>query len=225
MILVFDLDDTLYDEQSFVKSGMKAVSHFLSTLVNIPSDKIEKQLLQILKKNGRGKVFDIILKEYNLYSAGNLKKCIDAYRSHIPQIHLYPDAKRCLTRFNTYPKYIVTDGHKWVQLNKLKALDLNKFVVKAYRTYQYGLKYSKPSTYCFELIQKKEKIKPSELIYIGDNPNKDFINLKKNGFKTVRILRGMFNELRLDKDHEADVNIVTLDELTLEFLDKLIKKK
>ena len=60
MILIFDLDDTLYKEREFVKSGFKAVSRYLHFKFNLNEKKIFLQLLKILKKNGRGKIFDIL---------------------------------------------------------------------------------------------------------------------------------------------------------------------
>ena len=40
MILVFDLDDTLYDEITFVYSGFSAVSKYLSLQFNLNEKKI-----------------------------------------------------------------------------------------------------------------------------------------------------------------------------------------
>jgi putative hydrolase of the HAD superfamily len=47
------------------------------------------------------------------------------------------------------------------------------------------------------------------MIYIGDNPNKDFINLKKIGIRTARIFRGSFKAVKLDESFEAEFCLKT----------------
>ena len=75
------------------------------------------------------------------------------------------------------------------------------------------LKHSKPSTYCFEKIAKLEKVEYKDIVYIGDNPNKDFVNIKKLGFRTIRVLKGMFSNLNKETKFEAELNILSLVEL------------
>ena len=81
-------------------------------------------------------------------------------------------------------------------------------------TYQYGLSFSKPSVKCFKKILNYEKIKPYKMVYIGDNPYKDFINIKKLGIKTIRIKRGAYRNIVLDKNYEADYTVKNLDKIS-----------
>lgn len=218
MILVFDLDDTLYDEFSYVTSGMKAVAAFISEEYNFSRSEVNKVLMSELSTKGRGKVFDETLNKLGCYSKKNVHRCLRVYRSHNPSIELSSEGKRCLERFQSVPKYLVTDGNKWVQQRKINALKISHYFKKTYRTYQYGLQYSKPSTWCFQRICKLEGVKPGELVYIGDNPNKDFVNLKKEGFKTIRLRRGMFKDVNLGLAYEAHFEVKSLDEITSTFL-------
>jgi putative hydrolase of the HAD superfamily len=220
MVLVFDLDDTLYPEITFVKSGFKAVADYLQINYGCNKDEVYHYTLQLLKKNGRGEIFNDVLKKYELYSNQLVKKCIRIYRLHKPHIELCAEAVKCLKRFSHFPVYIVTDGNKIVQANKVKALQLQNFVKHIYITYRHGLKYSKPSPYCFKLIAKKEKTSFDKIIYIGDNPVKDFIGIKPLGFKTVRLLQGNFKDVKADDEHEAHITIRNLNELTQEFITK-----
>ena len=50
MILVFDLDDTLYDEIAFVYSGFSAVSKYLSLQFNLNEKKILISLKEQVEK-------------------------------------------------------------------------------------------------------------------------------------------------------------------------------
>jgi len=224
MILVFDLDDTLYNESTYVLSGMKSVAKFLSKLACISEETIYKASLKILKEQGRGKVFDVLLQSLDLYSKKRVKECISVYRLHNPKITLSKEGKACLKRFKDLPKYLVTDGNKIVQLKKIQALGLEPYFKKTFRTYHYGLKYSKPSTFCFQKIVASEKVKPKSVVYIADNPHKDFINLKKEGFRTIRLRSGMFKDVTLDRKYEADFTINSLDEVTSEFLNNVFRE-
>lgn len=52
-----------------------------------------------------------------------------------------------------------------------------------------------------------------DIFYIGNNPNKDFVNIKKLGFRTIRVLKGMFSNLNKKTKFEAELNILSLVEL------------
>lgn len=223
MIIVFDLDDTLYDEKSYVKSGFSAVADFMHRKWKVFAKEAYDFMLEALEKKGRGHIFDEVLRHYNIFSKANVKKCLSTYHFHQPKISLFPDAERCLRRFKNYPLYIVTDGNKIVQHKKILALNLNHMVKKVIITYRHGRKNSKPSPYCFFKIAEWEKVKPRQILCIGDDPNKDFIGIKPLGFKTIRILRGEHKDTRLTPHYEAYNNIGTLDELTPKLLKELEK--
>ena len=129
----------------------------------------------------------------------------------------------CLERFKHYPKYLLTDGNKAVQSKKVKSLKIDRYFKHIIITHNYGLKNSKPSTYCFHKILQWEEAKPKDLVYIGDNPKKDFLNIKKDGFRTVRVLTGEYKEVEVPLEYEADFRIKTLDELSLKFLTNLFR--
>jgi len=212
-LLVFDLDDTLYDELDYVMSGFLAVANFLEETRELSSKKTFKEMKEILEKQGRGLVFDTLLKNHHLYSKKLVKECLSVYRHHIPQIKIYPDANRLFKRYKDRSLFIVTDGHKIVQDNKIEALHLKEKMEHCYLTNRYGNKNAKPSPYCFILICKRKNVSPRDIVYIADNPYKDFVGLKTLGFQTIRILRGRYRDVKLGKEHEADRTITTLDEL------------
>jgi len=220
VIIVFDLDEVLYDEKTYVISGFRAVSEFLEKDEAIPK-KIIFEYLKRRLKNGRERIFNDLLDNFRIYSQKNLEKCISVYRTHTPKIKLYSDAKDCLKRLKNYPLYIVTDGNKIVQKNKIKALNLENHVKKTILTSNYGLENSKPSTFCFQKICDMEKTSPTNLVYIGDDPHKDFVGLKREGFKTIRLFKGRFKNERLSKEFEADYKIKSLKEINEEFIKKI----
>jgi len=216
MILVFDLDDTLYDEKQFVYSGFLEVSNWISEMSKRPSNVIYESMVKDLSVNGRGEVFNNALKKYFYETKTNIKKCLSIYRLHKPRISLETDVVDLLIELGkAYKLYIVTDGNKIVQNNKIKSLDVEKYMKKAFITYRYGLKASKPSLKCFELIKNIERIKWQELVYVGDNPNKDFVNLNKVNAITIRVLQGEYANIMVTNEYDAKFKIDKITDLRM----------
>jgi putative hydrolase of the HAD superfamily len=221
MVIVFDLDDTLYDETEYVKSGFRQVARHLNITYAIDEHQAYSQMLDILKQKGRGNIFNEVLAAHGLLSKKHVRDCLSVYRLHHPQISLPESAVQCLFRFKDYPTYIVTDGNKLVQFRKVQALGLFGKVKKVFITHRYGIDKSKPSPYCFLKIQQLEKTTPDNILYIGDNAKKDFIGIKPLGFKTIRVRTGSYSEDWYSEAHEAHVIIDSLDELTPALINSL----
>ena len=221
MILVFDLDDTLYDEMSYVRESFKLVAEFLSSKYNLPQNKVYNELLSYLETEGRGKVFNNWLLKYNIYSKQEVKRCVSIYRNTYPKIEISKEAKICLERFENWPKYLVTDGNKIVQSTKIAALNISRYFKKTIITHNYGKKNAKPSTYVFHKILSWEKKLTKDLVYIGDNPYKDFINLKKEGFHTIRVRTGHYKNINLSEEFEAEKSVSNLSKITFNLINSL----
>ena len=208
MILIFDLDDTLYEELTYVDSGFRAVARYGNQMFGLDYADSYRVLTELLGHIGRGKIFDQWLDSFGLASRGRVEKCIQIYRQHIPDIHLYPGAHTVLTEFSkTDALFLVTDGNKLVQSRKVHALGLSPYFRKIYITHRYGLKASKPSLICFERIQDLTGVKWNEMVYVGDNPKKDFISIKKQGMLTIRVHTGQYRHVRADDMHSANLSI------------------
>ena len=213
MILVFDLDETLYDERSYVESGLAAVAEFGYSEFGWNKKRSLEQMLHTLDRQGRGAVFNSWLFAHDASSSALVKKCVAVYRHHTPKLKLEAEVKQLLVSLQQYPLYIVTDGHKVVQAKKVAALGLQKYFKHIYITHRYGVAHAKPSTYCFELIKKREQCSWKELVYVGDNPAKDFVNLNKRGAQTVRVLTGVHRNVKAKPGFEAQHRIGNLRKL------------
>jgi putative hydrolase of the HAD superfamily len=210
MVIIFDLDDTLYEEMCYVKSGLNTVASHLSYLFKIKKKTIYNKLLKVLKENGRGKVFNIICSYYKFKKKNLVKDLINIYRSHKPLIKLKKEAIKILEYYSGYNKYIITDGNYLVQKKKVKYLKLSNYFKKIFYTNFYGVKYNKPSLFCFNKIKKLEKCDWSDLVYVGDNPYKDFINCNKKRILTVRLMQGQYKSLKVKKLQDAKFKISNL---------------
>ena len=88
MILIFDLDDTLYDEKKFVYSGFTEVANWISAMSNTSTVEIFDYMVNSLAVNGRGTVFNNALEKYFQKTNKNIRKCVSIYRLHKPNIKL-----------------------------------------------------------------------------------------------------------------------------------------
>ena len=200
MILVFDLDDTLYDESTFVLSGFKAVASHVAEKFNLDFDQILIKLKDILDVQGRGTIFDTLLRELGLFNSELLSDCVSVYRGHTPTIEPYFDSVATLKLYQDMPKYLVTDGNPSVQAKKVEALGLAKYFQGIYYT-------------CFEMICYLERAALSDIMYVGDDPAKDFVNLRTHGATTVRVMTGRFSNVIAKNEFDAEFRIARIGDL------------
>ena len=211
-ILIFDLDDTLYAERTFVESGFKAVADWLEQRYGWDAKLSLASMNAILQKTGRGSVFNQWLMFNDVTDRKTVQQCVRIYRHHIPTISLYPEAQNVLSNLLRKP-YLVTDGHKIVQYNKIKALKLEEQCTKVLLTHRYGIQHEKPSTLCFQRILEKERRQWTDIIYVGDNPTKDFVGLNPLLAKTVRVRTGEYAKMQAKPGFEAQYIIDNLNQL------------
>lgn len=212
MIPIFDLDDTLYPEYSFVESGFWAVARALEKQYGWPSIHSMNHMRRTLKKAGRGEVFNRLLYSHDIFTKKAIQYCVDIYRHHQPDIHLNQTADQLLSGLENQA-YLVTDGHKIVQQNKVSALHIEHRFKKIFITHRYGIRHAKPSIYCFDLIRRLENCAWGDMFYVGDNPSKDFVNLTPLGVHTIRVMTGEHANVIAKKGFEAKYSINSLDEL------------
>jgi putative hydrolase of the HAD superfamily len=223
MVVIFDLDDTLYPETDYVRSGLKAVAEFIAHTDAAPAAACFNHMWNHLQRHGRGTVFDALLSDLGILTRRRVRQCISVYRHHVPRLTLYPDADACLRAFHGRPVYIVTDGNKLVQRRKLLALGLLDRVDHCYVTHHYGRHRAKPSPYCFDLIAHREGVSARQVVYIADDPTKDFVGLKPRGFRTIRIMRGRHAQLTMAPNYEAELRVPDLSHVTPAFIDTLTR--
>jgi putative hydrolase of the HAD superfamily len=214
MVLIFDLDDTLYDEMSFVRSGIKAVAKQGATLWGLNEVDSERQLNHILTRDGRGAIFDTWLDMAGVLTRGRVQNSVATYRQHTPSISLFKEAEAFLSNISPeVPLYLVTDGNKNVQHNKVSALGLWDRFRRVFLTHRFGLSAAKPSTHCFEIIKKTERCDWKDMVYVGDNPAKDFVGYRPLGLQTIRVLTGRYADTKAKRGYDAGVTISDIDSL------------
>ena len=189
-LIACDLDDTLTPEIEFVESGFAACAKLLEKKCGISRERANGAFWSAFKISSR-RVFDRALKKLGLTDSKLAKELVETYRYHIPRISFYPDVLEFLIGAiaMNLKLAIITDGDAKTQKNKIKALGAEIYFRKIIATGDYGPDFCKPSPKPFELLISHFEIEPSEMVYIGDNPLKDFYISAILPVKTARIVR------------------------------------
>lgn len=190
--IVFDLDDTLYDEIDYCRSGFKTVADSLSNLVDVLSpEEIFDSLWQQFTAGNHTKTFNAALDDLGVnYDEKIIQKMIEAYRSHPPEISLPADSEKVLRQLSgKYTLALLTDGFLPAQQLKVQVLKIENYFKCIIYTEQLGRQFWKPSPAGFEKLMQVLNAKPQNMVYIADNQEKDFIAPNKLGFLTVQITR------------------------------------
>lgn len=124
-VIVFDLDDTLYKEIDFLKSGYMYISKFLSEKYGIGN--MYSFMLEMYKQ--KLNVFAELIEQNNLPL--EVSDLVNMYRAHIPNICLAKDTKELLHRLReSCILGIITDGRSQTQWNKFDALGLGDYFLR-----------------------------------------------------------------------------------------------
>jgi putative hydrolase of the HAD superfamily len=212
--IVFDLDDTLYKEADFVYGAFMEVAHYLSEKYRIDKDELYQSMIKLLSEKGRGSIFNDICDMYNLDE--DIDSLVEIYRNSAPDISLYPDAELFLKHARgKYKLGLLTDGLYYVQRNKIRLLGIEEYFDSIVVTDELGKDFWKPNTAPYIRIANELSVPLESMMYVGDNPKKDFYGAKKLGISTVRVIRtsGDYMNLKLDRAYEADIVIQNMNEL------------
>lgn len=169
--VIFDLDDTLYSEKEYVRSGYRLIAECFS----VPKEELWEAFLR------KEPAIDVVMERHGLEA--HKKEAVELYRNQDPDIHLYPGVKEMLERIGKDKKIgIITDGRPEGQKAKIKALGLETipFIITDELG---GAEYRKPCDKAFEMMM--EQLAAKETAYVGDNIAKDFIAPEKLGMRCI----------------------------------------
>ena len=197
--VIFDLDDTLYSEKDYVRSGYKAVSDYLN-------DDYTDRLWRLFEE--KKPAIDVLLNEIDRES--EKEAVLDVYRNHIPDITLYDGAREIVQELQRQAIRvgIITDGRPEGQRNKIKALGLDKLIADEniiITDELGGIQFRKPCDIAFRILQNRWRLNMDEMVYIGDNPTKDFAAAKVLGMKHIYCRNK--NGLYFDENYQ-DENVI-----------------
>ena len=181
--VIFDLDDTIYPEITFLKNRYKRIS---KEIFNNKWETSYKFLVNEFETYGRKNIFDKLIYHFDLeLSVADILKIFRDYKNNNISIEPYLWFKKLSDELDkSFALLIITNGNPTQQNFKLKILNLNESFpsIKCIFADKYG---RKPGTGSYEAMKKK--IALCEPIYVGDsivdsefsyNCNLEFIDVK-----------------------------------------------
>ena len=219
-VIVLDMDDTLFLERDYVASGFAAVDSVVARVHGLTG--FSECAWRLFSAGVRGRIFDEALREMGVeLHSTSVGELVAVYRSHLPSIELAGDSRRFLeaVRREGLRVALVSDGAHVSQRAKVRALGLEAFISPIVLTDAFGADAWKPSPRGYLEVFERFGGNHCDYIYIGDNPNKDFIAPNALGWRTIRILRPQGEYAVASASSEegaAQREIVSFDDLRID---------
>jgi len=169
--LIIDLDNTIYEETDYLFQAYKKIADVLSQKYDkISSESVYSFLKETFQKNGRKRIFDKLIKRFDLDN--DISLMLNILRNvKIPcKIEPFPKITKLISYvLKCNNKVIVfTNGNYLQQKNKLNYINFGHF--KNELIFEFAVLYEpKPSTLGLEIIIDKYSLDKESIIYIGDS--------------------------------------------------------
>jgi putative hydrolase of the HAD superfamily len=185
------MDDTLYDEIDYYRSGFVVVSRIVEADFGLTAKTVFETLWKIFNSGNYKTVFDVAAEKLDIvFDAGYIQRLVNVFRNHKPDIQLPSQSRMVLEDLKgRYKLGLITDGYLPAQELKVKALGLEKYFDCILYTEKLGREHWKPSPAGFEKLLAQLVVSADQCVYVGDNLEKDFLAPNQMGFKTVRVIR------------------------------------
>lgn len=209
--VIFDLDDTLYSEKEYVRSGYRKVAKVIPQVA-----RAEEKLWAAFLDGKRA--IDHVLQAEGIFDEAIKQECLTAYRHQIPDIHLYEDVKEMMEalRSSGIRTGIITDGRPEGQRAKIRALGLEDMADSILITDELGgPQFRKPCDIAFRIMQLRLGVPFEAMLYVGDNPSKDFSAPKALGMQWIHFGNedGLYNTGHYDPDSNRCASVKQLAEM------------
>lgn len=211
--IVFDLDDTLYPQVQYKRSGFKVVASWLAEKRGIDSTTVLYELETILDKFGASYpyIFDRLVERLKL-KPELVAELVSVFIEHEPQIKCFNGVIPVLARLrNKFRLGILTDGRLSVQQKKVKALGLDNVIDRILYSDAMGLE--KPATQLYKWFEDAFQIDGLKMLYVGDNPAKDFCGANQRQWYTVQVGTGKTVSKIVAPEYQAKKMISSVTDL------------
>lgn len=189
-VVCFDLDDTLYKEIDFLKSGYKKVAEFVGKRFGLDVWSIYDKLLQWYYHGENA--FARLNEEYGIESP--IEDYLNIYRYHHPSIVLFEETSSILTKLKAEGVILalITDGREITQKQKIDALGLSEWIKSDFIIINEAKEYFKPNHWSFDwlMLHCFEQTPGADMMffYVADNPQKDFKAPNELGWTTICLI-------------------------------------
>ena len=195
-VIVFDLDDTLYNEMEYLRSAYIEIAKSVDAA---SWQRLFARMYSLFRS--KKDVFAYVSETYQKDKSELLK----TYRSHIPTLHLFDGVLETMNQIEAKNGHIgiITDGRKITQRAKLKALGIIDRMSKIVISEEVGSEKPDEKNY----LHIEESFPDCTYLYMADNLRKDFIAPNRLGWKTVGLVDNGLNMHFDGHDYFADTHL------------------
>ncbi|NAS12356.1 HAD family hydrolase [Poritiphilus flavus] len=181
-VIVFDLDDTIYNELEFLRSAYIHIARQLD-----PEDWRKLYVLMFSLYRNKEDVFGMLSEQYGISKT----RLIKDYREHIPNIVPFRGVVELLKEIRSKGGQtgILTDGREITQMNKIRALGIENLIDHIAISEVLGSE--KPDLNNYKVFMDKYAV--AKYCYIADNAKKDFVTPNSLGWKTIGLMDNGLN--------------------------------
>ncbi|WP_112182440.1 MULTISPECIES: HAD family hydrolase [Paraliobacillus] len=197
--IIFDLDDTLYDQTLPFKKAV--VKQFKQTFTDEEHTKLyiasRKYSDALFHKSITGEVTTVELQTYRITEACkefgitiSYQEAIEfqaTYLAEQKKITLFKEVEELLEALFKEKKQlaVLTNGEKAHQTMKIKQLGLSKWIPEDHLFISGEIGHAKPESEVFNYIEEKLQLDKAKTIYIGDSFENDVVGAKQAGWQSI----------------------------------------
>lgn len=202
--IVFDLDDTLYDQQRPFQQALTSVWNDPAASGHVLTDLFEafkhmNDRVAQLETLTMTQVFDRMNSVLDHHDLPALQHSVwlafwDRYQAEAKNITLFKEIREQLQLLKDhYELGVITNGESHTQNQKVERLDLNQWIKQPNMVISDEVGLRKPDPRIFTYFNRLLNLQANEVVYIGDNFEKDMVGAKKAGWHAF-----WFNHRHLD---------------------------
>jgi len=191
--VVFDLDDTLYLQKTFLDAAWNVVAEEAARVSDVDAAKWQKSLRYFSDLGSdKGGIIDRAVAE--LAPGVSVAHLVDTFKSFRPvSLNLIPGVRESLVELRAFvPIGLITDGDVEIQRAKLSALGLTDIFDVVVLSDQAGREFRKPSPAPFLQALDALGLEAPNVVYVGDRPDKDVLGAHAVGMRAYRVRTGEY---------------------------------
>lgn len=197
--IVFDVDDTLYDQQQPFRNAMTKIfpnvatedmhelylrfrHHSDETFPKVMANEWTLEYMRFFR-------IDESLKDlgYTGATKANGQRFQEVYEDELDNITMHPEIEKLLTSLHekNVPMGIITNGPTDHQLKKIKQLQLEKWVPRKNIIVSQSTGFQKPEKEIFDLACNQFGMTATDTLYVGDSFENDIVGARNGGWHAL----------------------------------------
>ena len=191
--VLFDLDDTLFDQHAWLEQAWRAVARAASPW-GVAAEALTAALIDVAAEgSANGRIIDRSLERIGAAHVPLEPLLVAFRRFECPPLRTYPGVAAGLARLRRrVPLALVTDGDVETQASKLKATGLEASFDAIVFSDELGRERRKPHRAPFEAALGRLGAAAGSAVHVGDNPAKDVAGATAVGIRAIRVLSGEY---------------------------------